>query len=499
MEAGKRIEQCLGTILAQQATPECPPGLMAAVRHAVFPGGARIRPRLCLAVARACGEDDPAAADAAAAAIELLHCASLVHDDLPCFDDAATAPRPAVGARGLRRAPGGARRRRADRAGLPDPRRPRCATSRRSAAAAAHDHGTRRRHARRHRRRPGLGMRAARRAVATTSAPRPARCSPPPRGRRRRGRRRRRAVARARRVPGRGLPGRRRHPRRRWRPEELGKPTGRDAALGRPSVGHELGLARRDAPLRRAGRRVPSTRFRACAGAAPAARADARRSASAWCPTSSRVARLSRPRGMRPRDRALRMTGASAPSHGAGAIAGVRWRDDLLASPALPALGRALSADPCAIARRRAPALFDLWCRLRLLAGAAGLRAAATCSSSWPPARRRRRELAAQLRSATPAPPTRLLDAAVALRLRRARAAAGATGSATLGAPLVGNPGVAAMIEHHARCTPTCRPASRCCAASARAPRNSRSTGPMPAATAPRALPSRTRRRVLAR
>ena len=27
-------------------------------------------------------------ADAAAAAIELLHCASLVHDDLPCFDDA---------------------------------------------------------------------------------------------------------------------------------------------------------------------------------------------------------------------------------------------------------------------------------------------------------------------------------------------------------------------------------------------------------------------------
>ena len=53
-----------------------------------FPGGARIRPRLCLAVAQACGEDQPAVTDAAAAAIELLHCASLVHDDLPCFDDA---------------------------------------------------------------------------------------------------------------------------------------------------------------------------------------------------------------------------------------------------------------------------------------------------------------------------------------------------------------------------------------------------------------------------
>jgi geranylgeranyl diphosphate synthase type II len=90
MEAAKRIEQSLGTILAQASTPECPPRLMAAVRHAVFPAGARVRPRLCLAVARACGEDDPPATDAAAAAVELLHCASLVHDDLPCFDDAAT-------------------------------------------------------------------------------------------------------------------------------------------------------------------------------------------------------------------------------------------------------------------------------------------------------------------------------------------------------------------------------------------------------------------------
>jgi geranylgeranyl diphosphate synthase type II len=42
-----------------------------------------------LAVAGACGDDKPALADAAAAALEFLHCASLVHDDLPCFDDAA--------------------------------------------------------------------------------------------------------------------------------------------------------------------------------------------------------------------------------------------------------------------------------------------------------------------------------------------------------------------------------------------------------------------------
>ena len=84
-----RIEQALSTFLAGAQSQEGPPRLAEALRYAVFPGGARIRPRLCLAVARACGEDDPGATDGAAAAIELLHCASLVHDDLPCFDDAA--------------------------------------------------------------------------------------------------------------------------------------------------------------------------------------------------------------------------------------------------------------------------------------------------------------------------------------------------------------------------------------------------------------------------
>jgi geranylgeranyl diphosphate synthase type II len=88
MDATTRIEQALGAAIARAGGPTCPPGLANAARYAVFPGGARIRPRLCLAVAQACGEDHPAVSDAAAAAIELLHCASLVHDDLPCFDDA---------------------------------------------------------------------------------------------------------------------------------------------------------------------------------------------------------------------------------------------------------------------------------------------------------------------------------------------------------------------------------------------------------------------------
>ena len=85
-----RIEAALDAALTRAATPEAPPQLAHALRYAVFPGGARVRPKLCLAVAHACGDDQPAIAEAAAAAIEFLHCASLVHDDLPCFDAAAT-------------------------------------------------------------------------------------------------------------------------------------------------------------------------------------------------------------------------------------------------------------------------------------------------------------------------------------------------------------------------------------------------------------------------
>jgi geranylgeranyl diphosphate synthase type II len=90
MDAVSRIEQALQTAIGRADVPGCPPRLAAAMRHAVFPRGARVRPRLCLAVAAACGDDEPSLSDAAAASIELLHCASLVHDDLPCFDDADT-------------------------------------------------------------------------------------------------------------------------------------------------------------------------------------------------------------------------------------------------------------------------------------------------------------------------------------------------------------------------------------------------------------------------
>lgn len=88
MPISTRIEKALERAVARAQSEGGPPRLAAAIHYAVFPGGHRIRPQLCLAVARACGDRDPEAASAAAAAIELLHCASLVHDDLPCFDNA---------------------------------------------------------------------------------------------------------------------------------------------------------------------------------------------------------------------------------------------------------------------------------------------------------------------------------------------------------------------------------------------------------------------------
>ena len=88
MESESRIEAALEEVVKKATVAPCPVHLAEAIRYAVFPGGGRVRPGLCLAVARACGDREPALADAAAVAVELLHCASLVQDDLPCFDDA---------------------------------------------------------------------------------------------------------------------------------------------------------------------------------------------------------------------------------------------------------------------------------------------------------------------------------------------------------------------------------------------------------------------------
>ncbi len=87
-----RIEAALHRAIAhgqaQEGEIAAPAKLASALHYAVTPGGARIRPTILMAVAVACGDDRPRMSEAAAAALELIHCASLVHDDMPCFDDA---------------------------------------------------------------------------------------------------------------------------------------------------------------------------------------------------------------------------------------------------------------------------------------------------------------------------------------------------------------------------------------------------------------------------
>jgi geranylgeranyl diphosphate synthase type II len=61
-------------------------GLEEAMRYSLLAGGKRIRPVLALATERAIGRD-PAGVLPLAAAIELIHTYSLIHDDLPAMDD----------------------------------------------------------------------------------------------------------------------------------------------------------------------------------------------------------------------------------------------------------------------------------------------------------------------------------------------------------------------------------------------------------------------------
>ena len=89
MKISDRIEKTLTDVLQRARLEPAPPKLAAALNYSVFPGGARVRPQLALSVSIACGDDNPKLSNASAIAIELIHCASLIHDDLPCFDDAS--------------------------------------------------------------------------------------------------------------------------------------------------------------------------------------------------------------------------------------------------------------------------------------------------------------------------------------------------------------------------------------------------------------------------
>jgi farnesyl diphosphate synthase len=85
------VEACLIEILSAETRPDeiaRPARLMAAMRHGVLNGGKRLRPFLVIETAAFLGAE-PQAALRIAAALECVHCYSLVHDDLPAMDDDA--------------------------------------------------------------------------------------------------------------------------------------------------------------------------------------------------------------------------------------------------------------------------------------------------------------------------------------------------------------------------------------------------------------------------
>lgn len=85
-----RAEACLQRWLVEPGTPAT---LAEAMRYCVLDGGKRLRPAVVWIAAEAAGDGPrPTAgesADRAAVAVELVHCYSLVHDDLPAMDDDA--------------------------------------------------------------------------------------------------------------------------------------------------------------------------------------------------------------------------------------------------------------------------------------------------------------------------------------------------------------------------------------------------------------------------
>jgi farnesyl diphosphate synthase len=79
-----RMEHALAQLLPD---PEiAPQRLHQAMRYAVLGGGKRVRPLLCFAAGHLAGATAERL-EVAAAAVEMIHAYSLVHDDLPCMDD----------------------------------------------------------------------------------------------------------------------------------------------------------------------------------------------------------------------------------------------------------------------------------------------------------------------------------------------------------------------------------------------------------------------------
>ena len=93
-----------------------------AMRHAAIGGGKRLRPLLTIAASRLFAIDRERALRVGCA-IEAIHVYSLIHDDLPCMDDADLRRGKPTRAQGVRRGGRSARRRQPARAGVRNPRR----------------------------------------------------------------------------------------------------------------------------------------------------------------------------------------------------------------------------------------------------------------------------------------------------------------------------------------------------------------------------------------
>ena len=86
-EEGTKVERALERALAS-LEPRLSPSLAPVVRHGLLTAGKRVRPILCVAAYTACGRGREPGCYDLAASLEMIHAYSLMHDDLPCMDDA---------------------------------------------------------------------------------------------------------------------------------------------------------------------------------------------------------------------------------------------------------------------------------------------------------------------------------------------------------------------------------------------------------------------------
>jgi geranylgeranyl diphosphate synthase type II len=86
MEEGRSLADSALERLLPAAT-RYPVSIHQAMRHSVFAGGKRLRPILCMEAARMIAGSVPGGIEDLAAALEMLHTYSLIHDDLPALDN----------------------------------------------------------------------------------------------------------------------------------------------------------------------------------------------------------------------------------------------------------------------------------------------------------------------------------------------------------------------------------------------------------------------------